>query len=186
MFDDAIVDNAGAASAKEILASEVTGLLGDITVFKFHAHGFHWNVKGPDFKEYHAFFGEIYEDADDTIDTFAEIIRQLGFDAPFLLTDLAALSCYQPANSGSDRRSMSSSLYLANEAVLAHLKDVFDVATECREQGVANFIADRIAKHQFWAWQLGASLSDGTSAQVEAPMDEATEAETTAEEILGL
>lgn len=182
MFDDAIVDDTGAASAKEILASEVTGLLGDITVFKFHAHGFHWNVKGPDFKEYHAFFLEIYEDADDAIDAFAEIVRQLGYDAPFLLTDLASLACYQPAASGSDRRSMTSSLYIANQAVIEHLKDVFDVATECREQGIANYIADRIAKHQFWAWQLGASVSDGTSAHV----DEIAEDQATAEEILGL
>lgn len=162
MFDDAMPtaqsmfeDN---DSGKHLLASELTGLLGDVTVFKFHAHGAHWNVKGKDFKEFHAFFGEIYEDAEDQIDTVGELIRQLGYDAPFLLSDLAAFACYTPEPAGSDTKTLTASLLLANECVLEHLKNIFDIANGCREQGIANYIAERISKHQFWAWQLGATL----------------------------
>jgi starvation-inducible DNA-binding protein len=47
------------------------------------AHGFHWNVNGPFFKELHAFFLEIYEDVFDSIDIYSENLRKLGALAPF-------------------------------------------------------------------------------------------------------
>jgi starvation-inducible DNA-binding protein len=142
----------------KLLASELTGLLGDTVVFKFQAHGFHWNVKGQDFNEFHEFFGEIYEDAEEAIDNTAELIRQLRYDAPFLLTDLAELACYTPAAAGSDPISMCNSLMQANSMIIEHLKNIFDVATQCREQGVANFLADRQAAHSKLQWKLVATL----------------------------
>jgi starvation-inducible DNA-binding protein len=50
------------------------------TEFSFYlkAHYFHWNVEGPDFKEYHDLFGVIYEEVYGSIDDFAENIRKLG------------------------------------------------------------------------------------------------------------
>jgi len=38
------------------------------------------------------------------------------------------------------------------------LKDAFEMADAGNEQGLANFIAERIDQHQFWSWQLSASL----------------------------
>ena len=35
--------------------------LSNAVVLYFKAHGHHWNVMGPDFAEFHEFFGEIYE-----------------------------------------------------------------------------------------------------------------------------
>ena len=32
------------------------------------AHGYHWNIEGQDFKQYHEFLLEIYEDVYDSID----------------------------------------------------------------------------------------------------------------------
>ena len=44
------------------------------------SHGFHWNVEGALFTQYHAFFKEIYEDVFDSIDTIAEWQRK--FQSP--------------------------------------------------------------------------------------------------------
>jgi DNA-binding ferritin-like protein len=50
---------------------------------------------------------------------------------------------------------MSASLYELNENLCAHLNVAFDCATAIDEQGIANFLADRIDAHKKNIWQLG-------------------------------
>jgi DNA-binding ferritin-like protein len=54
------------------LAEELSELLGNLVALKFQAHGYHWNVKGPMFAQFHELFGDIYADVDDTIDPMQE------------------------------------------------------------------------------------------------------------------
>jgi len=144
---------------KELLASELTGLLGETVAFKFLAHGFHWNVKGHDFTEFHSFFGDIYEEAEENIDTIAELIRQLDYDAPFLLSDFASLSGITSVNAGDDPISMCEALLEVNNMYIEHVKSIFDIATDCREQGIANIMADLQGDHGKLGWKLRATLN---------------------------
>ncbi|MEY4332169.1 MAG: hypothetical protein RLZZ196_907, partial [Bacteroidota bacterium] len=59
--------------------------LANSVVFSNTAHGFHWNVEGPLFTEYHEFFGEVYEDVNGTIDTIAEWMRKFNEKSPYTL-----------------------------------------------------------------------------------------------------
>ena len=58
------------------------------------AHGFHWNIEGRDFDQYHGFFSGIYEEVYDSVDAIAENIRKtnLAEYAPYGLATLAGLS----------------------------------------------------------------------------------------------
>lgn len=58
-----------------------------------------------------------------------------------------------------DWRTLVTSLYATNQCVLTSLNSAFQIANATNEQGVANFLAERIDNHQKWAWQLSASLS---------------------------
>ena len=53
---------------------------------------------------------------------------------------------------------MANDLLAANDIILDELSDAFDCATAYNQQGIANFLAGRIDQHQFWKWQLTASL----------------------------
>jgi starvation-inducible DNA-binding protein len=124
------------------------------------SHGYHWNVEGIMFKELHAFFLEIYEDVFDSIDTYSEWMRKLDGYAPFgamawgsnasiLINDSLDL---QP-------RTMIEELIKTNTALIENLNEVFNLANvKYNQQGLANFLAERIDQHQFWGWQLKASL----------------------------
>ena len=124
------------------------------------SHGYHWNVEGIMFKELHAFFLEIYEDVFDSIDTYSEWMRRLDGYAPFgalawgsnasiLINDSLDL---QP-------RQMLEELIKTNTALIDNLNEVFKMANvKYNEQGLCNFLAERIDQHQFWGWQLKASL----------------------------
>jgi len=151
--------------SKQELAQALAVLLADTVTFKFLAHGYHWNVRGKDFIQFHDKFGDIYTEADGALDPLAENIRKLGFDAPFLLTDFASLTGIQPTPVSADPLDMSASLYQANAYIIGCVRAAFVIANALNEQGICNFLADRDDIHNKWAWQLGTIIgADATAA----------------------
>jgi starvation-inducible DNA-binding protein len=140
------------------LAEHLAVCLADTVTYKFIAHGYHWNVKGPEFTQFHDFFATLYEDADSAIDPLAENIRKLGFDAPFTLEDFASLTCVSVNPVSGDPIEMSSNLYEINCHLKECLTKAFDIANACNEQGIANFLAERIDQHAKWVWQIGTTI----------------------------
>lgn len=142
------------------LADSLAHFLADTVTMYSIVHGYHWNVKGKDFKEFHSFFGDIYEDVYSAEDTIAEYIVTLGYDAPYLPADFVELTCLksvQRVTSG-DINEMVQSILEINEHVVEEIKALFDLATAAKENGIANFIADRQDAHTKWGWQLRATL----------------------------
>lgn len=139
------------------LTDELAELQADVTVLYFKAHGYHWNVEGEDFGQYHELFETIYEDIYSSIDPIAENIRKLGEYAPFKLDTLIKLTSLPNSTVDTNPKAMAKDLLKSNEQVVGKLKSVFDTANEANEQGIANFIAERIDLHQKWSWQLKAS-----------------------------
>jgi starvation-inducible DNA-binding protein len=140
------------------LAEHLAVCLADTVTYKFIAHGYHWNVKGPEFTQFHDFFATLYEDADSAIDPLAENVRKLGFDAPFTLEDFASLTCVSVNPVSGDPIEMSSNLYEINCHLKECLTKAFDIANACNEQGIANFLAERIDQHAKWVWQIGTTI----------------------------
>jgi starvation-inducible DNA-binding protein len=139
------------------LTKSLKVLISDVVTFYFLAHGYHWNVEGSDFSQYHGLFGEIYEDAYGSIDPIAENIRKLDDYAPFSLQKFLDLRTVEFKDVQPNPKAMAKSLLTANEAVIKTLNDAFKKASKADEQGIADFIAGRIDMHQKWAWQLRAS-----------------------------
>ena len=44
-----------------MLADQLKVLLGSTFVVYTKTHGFHWNIEGPDFPQYHKFLKKMYE-----------------------------------------------------------------------------------------------------------------------------
>lgn len=134
--------------------------LADAVTLYLQAHGFHWNVKGSDFAQYHALFESIYSDTYESVDPIAENILKMNGIAPFRLPELVALRSISDQPVGSMMPAdMAASLLNSNEQYLATLNMAFQIANSANEQGVANFIAERIDAHQKWSWQLKASIT---------------------------
>ena len=154
------------------LNEELTELLADVISFYFRAHGAHWNVKGADFSEYHKLLLKIYEDVYESIDPIAENLRKLGSIAPFTLGSFLALRTIEDASAiMQDPIALASDLLSTNDIILDELSDAFDCATMYGQQGIANFLAGRIDQHQFWKWQLTASLGQEVTQPAPDPLD---------------
>lgn len=144
---------------KTDLAKKLAITLSDTVTAKFILHGYHWNVLGPDFGEYHEFFAELYEDVSSSIDPIAENILKIGFPAPYLLSDYVEMSCIKE-----ERQDGTSSQFMLQSAlrVMEHLYDchlgAFHIAEQYDLQGLLDFLAGRIDMYAKWIWQIKAYL----------------------------
>lgn len=132
--------------------------VGDVAVMYTHAHGYHWNVRGGDFAQFHSLFESIYSDVYESIDPLAENIVKMGGIAPRGLSEFVAFATLddEPINAV-DGEVLAAALAVDNDVVINSLNNVFQIANAANQQGVANFVAERIDQHQKWAWQLKVS-----------------------------
>jgi len=150
-----------AATKQEGLVTALKTTLADAYVLYHTIHGFHWNIKGNDFYEYHKFFDEIVDDIYEHIDPIAENIVKLGSEAPFMMSELVAnASIKEVGLISKDPIELARKFQEMNSQMILELKDTFKIANNADEQGVANFIAERIDQHQKWDWFLKASLGE--------------------------
>lgn len=133
--------------------------LANSVVLASTAHGFHWNVEGPLFSEYHELFGEYYEDVDGSIDTIAEWIRAFDTQSPYTLQQF--IESQNVGDTLTDSNSpilMTRTLLQINDKFINDLKEMFNVATQLEQQGLANFFADRMTAHQKYGWKFKSSV----------------------------
>ena len=141
-----------------MLADSLKTLLATNFAYYIKAHGFHWNVEGPMFAQFHEFFENIYEDVYSSIDPTAENIRKLGDYPPFTLPTLDKLREVEDGKVTTDPIAMCVALLDANDIVLEEIDECFKAATAANEQGICNFLADRDNMHKKWRWQLKATI----------------------------
>lgn len=133
------------------------------TTFSFYlkAHYFHWNVEGPDFYEYHKLFDKISSDVYKSVDPLAEHIRTLSTYAPGSLLRFSELTTIEDALDVPTASVMIEQLHADNVLVLESLNKSFVLAQTHSQQGLMNFLADRIDQHNKWGWFLRASSKKG-------------------------
>jgi starvation-inducible DNA-binding protein len=140
------------------LTTAIKVLLANATVMYYKAHQFHWNIEGIEFTQYHEFFGDLYTDVYESVDPIAELLRKLDEYAPVSLDELFKYKTLKEETARVEKlEDIFTSLIAANQEVLDSLNKVFTIANTNKQQGVCNFIADRIDTHQKHAWFLRAS-----------------------------
>lgn len=153
------------------LIQQLKVLLASTVALSYKAKGMHWNVEGDDFPQWHDKFGDIYESLDGAIDPLAEWIRMLGDYAPFKLSRLKELSTIPESLVSSDPEEMAEDLLKDHIASAAAFGVASAKAAEMGQKGLENFLADCMATHQKWAWQLrvsGIEVEAGEEPEVEA------------------
>lgn len=144
-----------------MLADALKTLLATEYAFSLKAQLFHWNVEGPDFAQLHEFFGNLYEEVyNNSIDRTAEYIRALGDYAPGSYERFGELSTIKGQTKIPRARLMIEELLANNSQMLDLLNETFVTAEQENQQGIVNFIAERIDAHQKHGWMLRSFLKD--------------------------
>jgi starvation-inducible DNA-binding protein len=144
-----------------MLADALKTLLATEYAFVIKAQQFHWNVEGPDFAQLHKFFGKIYEEVyKNSIDRTAEYIRTLDDYTPGSFERFQELSQIKGQTKIPRARLMIEELLANNGQMLELLNQCFAEAEQENQQGIANFIAERLDAHGKHSWMLRSFLKD--------------------------
>ena len=138
----------------ETLVEIMRKVLADTFAMYLKAHNYHWNVEGPNFPQYHDFFGKLYEELHGAVDPIAEEIRSLDAYAPGSFTRFLELTEIEDETNIPMAREMAIKLLRDNDTVLNTLNIAFKLADQFDRQGLADFVAGRIDVHNKHAWML--------------------------------
>ncbi len=143
-----------------MLRDDLKTLLATAYAFVVKAQFFHWNVEGPDFSQYHKFFGKLYEEVYGSIDPTAEYIRILDEYTPGSFERFSELSLIQGQTKVPRARLMFTELLADNQTMIDLLNQCFESAAAENQEGIANFIAERIDAHGKHSWMLKSFLKE--------------------------
>lgn len=144
-----------------MLADALKTLLATEYAFVVKAQLFHWNVEGPDFAQLHDFFGDIYQEVyDNAIDQTAEYIRTLDDYTPGSFERFQELSEIKGQTKIPRARLMIEELLANNGQMIELLNRTFEIAQGERQEGIANFIAERLDAHGKHGWMMRSFLKD--------------------------
>jgi starvation-inducible DNA-binding protein len=122
------------------------------------AHGFHVNVTGPDFYEYHKLLQKIYEDSQKNIDAIAEELRSIQSLVPFNLDRIEALSLIKDIDIVPKGIDMMQILLDDTETLCECIRMAREeaIAQECF--GLVNYLEERLDIHYKYQWMLRSTL----------------------------
>lgn len=128
-------------------------------VMYFKTHSYHWNVEGMGFPQYHDFFGDLYAELYAAVDPFAEEIRAIDGYAPISVIDLiSAATVREDMVRPILISEMLANLLQSNMDTISSLNAAFDKAAG--NNGLQNFLADRLDQHAKHGWMLKASIKN--------------------------
>ena len=144
----------------QAVATELSKLLADEFVLYTKTRNAHWNVEGPDFHTKHIFFEKQYEQLDETMDSVAERIRQLGHYAPATLQSFLQLThLTEKLGQPNDSQGFIRELLTDHENVIIFLRENINrFANEYGDAGTSDFITGLMEEHEAMAWMLRAHL----------------------------
>jgi starvation-inducible DNA-binding protein len=143
-----------------MLSDLLKQLLATQYAFVIKAQFFHWNVEGPDFSQYHKFFGKVYEEVYEALDPTAEYIRILEEYTPGSFERFQELSLISGQTKVPRARLMITELLADNQTLIDLLNQCFDAAEAEDQQGIADFVAGRIDAQGKHGWMLKSFLKE--------------------------
>jgi len=138
----------------EQLIQQLKVILGTNFALYLKSHGFHWNIEGANFPQYHDFLNGFYTEVWNQNDDIAEHIRQLDAYAPGSLERMLELADLEESQNIPMALAMMTELKRDNDRFIIHLRAGIVAAEQADEPAVGNFLQDLLGAHQKKAWML--------------------------------
>ncbi len=151
----ATIDTGFSPEDRAQVAQGLSRLLADTYAVYLKTHGYHWNVRGPNFSSLHALFMDQYNETWTALDEIAERIRALGEFAPQSFGNLTAI---RDGNPESEWEQMVGELQKDNETVCRTAREIFPIAEKAGDQATLDLITQRFQAHEKHAWMLRSTL----------------------------
>ena len=138
----------------EQLIEQLKVILGTNFALYLKSHGFHWNIEGANFPQYHDFLNGFYNEVWNQNDLIAEHIRQLDSYAPGSLERMLELADLEESQNIPIALAMMTELKRDKDRFIVHLRAGIVAAEQADEPAIGNFLQDLLGAHQKKAWML--------------------------------
>lgn len=132
-------------------------VLADTYALYLKTQGYHWHVKGPQFKSLHELFEAHYQELAEAVDAIAERILMLGGQAPASFKEFMALKTLKDGDTSSNSEHMLADLCEDHDNLLKTLQATMSEANDQHDEGTMALLSERIAHHEKMRWMLNAS-----------------------------
>ena len=140
------------------LAAGLTKVLADTYAVYLKTHGYHWNVRGPNFHALHALFMEQYTEMWAALDELAERIRALGEFAPQGYGAFANLTAVRDGDPTKPSEAMVEELMRDHETLIATARAALKDAEGEPDPVTVDLLTQRLTIHEKHAWMLRATI----------------------------
>ena len=144
-----------------MLDAQLKSLLGSTFVLYTKIHGFHFNIEGENFPQYHDFLNTYYGEVYETIDVIGEYIRTLDSYTPSSLSRMIELSVISEQSRIPRAELMFVELLADAEKMIEVSKAIFDSAAQIKEQGISNYMATLQDLYSKKRWMIKSILNKG-------------------------
>ena len=145
---------------RKAVAEGLAKLLADTYAVYLKTHGYHWNVRGPNFSQLHALFMAQYTEMWTAIDEVAERIRALGVVAPGSFSEFAKLTVIKESEGAPNASEMIMELVAGQEAVVKTARGMFAIVDKAGDEPTADLLTQRMQIHEKNAWMLRSLLEE--------------------------
>lgn len=152
------IDTGLADKDRSAVAEALSRTLADTYALYLKTHGYHWNVRGPNFSSLHALFMDQYTEQWAALDELAERIRALGELAPQSGAAFGNLTSIKDGDPELDWEAMVTDLKTGHEAVIVNLRELLDIAEKAGDDVSVDLGTQRLTAHEKHAWMLRATL----------------------------
>lgn len=136
------------------LIKEMKVVIATTFAFYLKAQSFHWNVEGSNFPQYHGLFGDIYNEAWESIDVLAEHLRSLDSYVPGSMARFISLSVIEEQLNIPEPRQMILELERDNKILIEQINKAYNAAEDLKKLGLSNYLQDRLTAHEKHGWML--------------------------------
>lgn len=152
------IDTGLSKTDRNEVAQELTKVLADSFAVYLKTHGYHWNVRGPEFFSFHNLLEQQYRDIWNALDEIAERIRALGVVAPQSFSGFGNLTSIKDGDPDRDAIPMLKELLADHDTLIATARAAFEVADKAGDEASADLLTQRLAAHEKFAWMLRSTL----------------------------
>ena len=154
----ATIDTGLKPQERDEVARELSKVLADSFAVYQKTHGYHWNVRGPEFFSLHKLLEQQYNEIWAALDDIAERIRALGELAPQSATAFANLTSIKDGDPEKEATAMLKELMQDHETLIATARAALKVADDDGDDVSVDLLTQRLATHEKFTWMLRSTL----------------------------
>lgn len=136
------------------MVNMMENVLADTYALYLKVQNYHWNITGPNFRDYHLLLQDMYEALALAVDEVAEQIRIIGRSVPATFDFLKSKTCLKDPDCTLPAKGMLMDLLADHQQILKTITKALDESRSGSDAGTEDLLIERVRYHTKMIWFL--------------------------------